>query len=609
MATNTGIEVTALRPAASAGDFYVRPEAYDPSVANGLARLSGTMNKKQKVEDKLTAENLHISDSLNNAKDIHDFSAYAHESAGVVAHLKELRGRSYANRWRTDTENAYKEFAANSDEGGGDYHDFMASRKAELAEAFNGDRFMISGAMGVMAEADQNMRAVHRQFLDQRMRTNTKTELDSQVDVYMDSFKKGNLRIQDVASQIDDAVQTAHNTGGITNTKGNESVFLATVQKYKTTGDPNYLLLAGKLKFARGKQGSVNTKSEAILSEAFEYVEYESEKEQNSLDKAQAKALAQAKVDSQKVVNDKWLKDRDYNPSKEEIQALLDSGHTIMQINSQRNAWATSANTTRTEEHTIAAANVIDKINSNIFNPNGVPVTSDSIQEMLGSKQIHPNDLATINQALKTAQAVTPLLNRPAINTFRKDMVDKLEKSFMGVQSAPNSAAVASLKDSFDRAFIEQLENHYSQSQETPNENELRSYALMARTEATEERSVEQEELKVVSQQASKVKTISDASEETMDSVFESDATVEGLQALLKTRLGRQLAFDLAQDPFILVPFTIPGFEDQFQQVPDREVMIPVHEVLERTLKGSKKAGAGNGGFYLYNQLMKQQGQ
>ena len=188
-------------------------------------------------------------------------------------------------------------------------------------------------------------------------------------------------------------------------------------------------------------------------------------------------------------------------------------------------------------------------------------------------------------------------------------MVDKLEKSFMGVQSAPNSAAVASLKDSFDRAFIEQLENHYSQSQETPNENELRSYALMARTEATEERSVEQEELKVVSQQASKVKTISDASEETMDSVFESDATVEGLQALLKTRLGRQLAFDLAQDPFILVPFTIPGFEDQFQQVPDREVMIPVHEVLERTLKGSKKAGAGNGGFYLYNQLMKQQGQ
>jgi len=609
MATNTGIEVTALRPAAQAGDFYVRPDQTPSGIEQGLARLAGTMSAKQKIEDKANAENLHISDSLNNAKDIHDFSAYAHESAGVVAHLKELRGRSYANRWRTETENAYKEFAANSDEGGGDYHDFMSKRKAELATAFNGDRFMISGAMGVMNEADQNMRAVHRQFLDQRMRDNTKTEVENQVDVYMDSFKKGNLRIVDVAAQIDDVVQTAHNTGGITNTKGNEAVFLAVVEKYKTTKDPNYMLLAGKLKFAKGKQGAVNTKSEAILAQAFEYVEYESEKEQNSLDAAEAKAKVQAKEDGWKTLNDKWLDDRNYNPTKEEMQVLLNAGVTRAQLNSARDAWAASENDSYTDFHKEQSALVIDRINSNIFNPNGVPVTSEMIQDLLGSKKIHPNDLATINQALKTAQSVTPLLNRPAINTFRKDMVDKLEKSFMGIQSAPNSAAVASLKDSFDRAFIEQLENHYAQNQETPNENELRSYAQLARNEATEERTVEQEELKVSNKQAAKVEATVTASEKTMGRFTEPDATMEGLQALLGTRLGRQLADDLAEDPYILVPFKIKGYQDNFGKVDDKTVMIPVHEVLERTLKGSKKDGNGNGAFYLYTLLMQQQRQ
>ena len=150
MATKTGNEVTALRPAAQSGDFYVRPDQTPSGIEEGLARLADTKSKQQKLEDKATAENLHISDSLNNADSIHDFSAYTQESPGVIAHLKELRGKSFANKWRTESEDAYNKWRMEANETGTDFPTFMAERKTQVADGLQGDRCMTSGALGAI---------------------------------------------------------------------------------------------------------------------------------------------------------------------------------------------------------------------------------------------------------------------------------------------------------------------------------------------------------------------------------------------------------------------------------------------------------------------------
>ena len=595
MATNTGIEVTALKPSARAGDYYVRPDQTPSGIEQGLARLAGTMSKKQKEEDKATAENLHISDSLNNANDIHDFTAYAHESAGVVAHLKELRGRSYAHKWRTETENAYKEFAATSDEQGGDYHSFMAERKSVLAESFKGDRFMIAGAMSVMNEADQNMRAVHRQYLDARMRTNTSNELDANVDVHMASFLSGNKTIQTVATDIDDMVQTAHLTGGITNSKGNEQVFNRAVAKYKETGDYNYYRLASQLKFAKGKNGTVNTKAESVLGDAFEHVEYEAQKAQTLSDQ---QAEKQKKIDIQdawNTINAKFFDNPNYNVTAEDSRSLTVLGIKQTAINAVRDSYATMNDVTRGQRHVEYAASIRAQINDAMYDPNGVQVTNDTLLASMVYGDIHPSDMASLQASLKSAAQATPLLQGPEIRDYKSTLIERAKKAF-AYDDPANAAIIYNLENDFDEAFVEIIKGHYKQDGAmTPSNLELRAYANQAKDTIEMASQLKMDKQNEYLELEASYDALADTSAAQMDYSI-NDADMEDVEAMFQTVGGKKIKAALELDP--LTPIKYKNSDGVVE-------IIPAHEALDLRIQAMYTIG-GYGGYYVYRQYQKE---
>ncbi len=122
MATNTGIEVTALRPAASAGDFYVRPEAPNSGIAEGLARLAGTRNKKLNEQAKIEAQEAALTESMdfNNVEALHNKEAYAQESPAFMAYLSEIRGKNHASALVSKMQSDWQEQKSGFNDTGSD---------------------------------------------------------------------------------------------------------------------------------------------------------------------------------------------------------------------------------------------------------------------------------------------------------------------------------------------------------------------------------------------------------------------------------------------------------------------------------------------------------
>jgi len=582
MATNTGIEVTALRPAASAGDFYVRPEAYDPSVANGLARLSGTMNKKQNAEAKLTAENLHISDSLNNSNDLHNFDAYVQESPAVIAYLKELRGRSYANQWRTKVEGEYNEWRMNSDESGMDFAGFMAERKTELADALQGDRYMTSGAMNVINEADHNMRSSHRSFLDQRMRVDVQEQMGENISAYMSSMKQGDLGIGQVASQVDDMVQLAHDTGGLNRSKGNSDMFDNVVAKYRATGDYDYLLLAQNLKFAKGANGHVNAKAQLVLEQAKDEVEADHNRELARKGREDAAANV---TEKQSAWND-FYEFTGENPNAaippEMVLELTSRGVSMSTINTQRDAVASAGDIKYGDRHSSVKAAILLKVASNTYNNKGLGINYNTISEMIGDGTLHPNDAPAVIAAMKTAEKATPLLHSVTVKGFKGTMMDELKNSF-NYKSPANAKRVADLERSYDIAFTRLISQHYTQGSDgqqpsRPTPAELSQYAAQAETVIKQSSQFMVQQNKEHDVYISSLTTAASNSEDEM-SFYSNDAEIDNVEAVFLTPDGAKLKRMLLEDPMMIQPFN--------------GVDMPVWEILD-------EMSEGYGGFHVW---------
>lgn len=592
MATNTGIEVTALRPAASAGDFYVRPEAYDPAVANGLARLSGTMNKKQNAEAKLTAENLHISDSLNNAENLLNFDEYSHMSPAVIANLKELRGRSYANQWRTETEREYNSWRMNSDESGMDFPEFMAGRKSQLAEAFQGDRFMTAGAMGVINETEHNMRATHGGFLDQRMRSDTGVKMTENVTAYMDSMKLGDLRIQDVARQVDDMVKTTNDTGAISSSQGNMDMFQNVVDKYKATGDYDYYLLAGQLRFAKGSKGQINSKAELVLKEAFDSVGRDAARAEAVAAKA---ATTQLAIDKNKTMVEAYSHFTNTNePLSEEYKARAFAlGITPSQLETQENALRKLNDDTpeRGADHSAYAIALDSKMGRNVHNPDGLGVTHASLIKDLDEGRLHPDDYESAMNRMESLQKVTPLLNGPIVKNIKKMHVDKLRDSEQ-FKSKTHARDVANLISSFDLNFSTLVDQHYMQGSdgvmpEAPQQDELRSMANQAISMSENEAARFKEKALQYDVYVESIVEAADLSAKSTE-VFTDDPELDNVSDFVQTPRGKSLEQDLIENPMQMIT-RIPQ-DDEGNDLP--EIKMEAWKLFDYY--------AGNGAFGLW---------
>jgi len=591
MATNTGIEVTALRPAASAGDFYVRPEAYDPSVANGLARLSGNMNKKQKIEDKATAENLHISDSLNNAKDIHDFSAYAHQSAGVVAHLKELRGVTLGHAWRTETEQAVNEWRVNSSETGEDFPSFMAERKAALAEKLGGDRFMTAGALGIIKETEYALNAQHRAFLDTRMREDTKTNMTNAMDVFASNIGNG-LSVLDAAAQVEEMVMTSNATGAVDKAVGNEMMFNHAIQMFKTTGNPNYRLLARNLRWATGGGEVVNSKAMAVLKQATDYVAQEQAQKEKDI-AYQAKASIDAAISKDLLSLNNFFQQHPYKSVDPEIQAsLIANGFKQSDINLVRGAYQKEFEVPQrlTPQQLNNANSIFEQIDANGFNPAGSPISIAFINKEVIKGRLHPSQAQGLMTRLTSASKNKPLIDSAIFRQFQEQQVNQiLNKS--SYKSRATAAEATRLHNVLEQEMNVLLNNHYSiKGAETPTSNEMMSYTRDALAATKEERTVI----------ANKVATDQEYMDQLSDAALSSKEKEKKLFFFTDSRVP--FTGSDTEDVEEFFATTPRGSElealikeDPLQMYPLNGEELPVWQVLEKSMIAS---GYGAGAFH-----------
>jgi hypothetical protein len=553
MATNSGIEVTALRPAAQAGDFYVRPDQTTSGIEEGLARLANTKSKQQKLEDKATAENLHISDSLNNAESLHDFSAYTHESAGVIAHLKELRGKSFANKWRTETEGEYNKWRMDSDETGMDFPTFMAERKTQLAEVLQGDRFMTSGALGVINETEYGMRAQHRSFLDNRMRNDTKTQMGQSIDTDMGSIKAGTMTIQQVAANTEAMVLTAHATGGMTKSEGNKMVFDHAITKYIVTQDDNYLLLARISRFATGGGKVINTNAESIIMQATDQVVARREAVLRGLAVEAKAATAAAVQDGWNDVNAFLYKNPHKELPAEMIYALTSKAISMVTIDGVQGAFQKNAETgtAKLPHHTDFFNAVLADIKDSAYNPEGNMVTNAKIFKMVAEEKIHPDDVASLINSLDQSNKVTPILKQPIVKDFRGDITRALENSTM-VKSSTNAKAVFQLGRSFDAAMARIVQHHFNTTGNKPTTAQLSSYNLQAEAEINQEKEILQAQILAHQDFVDRVNASAGESKKSNE-VGSFNASLDNITAVFNSgQKGRELKRMIDEDPFQL---------------------------------------------------------
>ena len=485
MATNAGIEVTQLRPQAQTRDNYVRPQGTNSGIQQGLARLAGNIDKKQTAEAKARAEEIHIQDSLNSASNLHNFDAFTQESPAVIAHLKELRGRSYANQWRMQVENDYNEWRMGSKEDGMDFQGFMAERKTTLADTLKGDRFLTAGALGVINETEYNMRQTHRSFLDQRMRNNVVEELGNNIQVYMTSMKSGDLRIGDVARQVDDAVQLTHETGGLERTKGNKLMFQKAIDMYTSTGDEDYYFLAKNLRYAKGKGNTVG-RPEAldILDRAKRTVDDRSVRQQAQQQAASKKQADLAKASSMDDVYAALLTGED---SEEAMLAAISNGNNATTVKANVDAFLSlkAGDREQRDDQTTYGGALLAAIHNSTGNPRGIAVTREDIANGVANGTLHTEQVDSLLKALHSAEKAQPILLNGLVQNHRRTMVAELENSKL--YASPSFAKkVGNLKRDYDLAFTKLIDTHYVNGGTDPTDMELMQYTTQAEVQITQ---------------------------------------------------------------------------------------------------------------------------
>jgi hypothetical protein len=567
MATNTGIEVTALRPAASAGDFYVRPEAQNSGIAQGLERLAGSMSKKKELEDKARAEYLSLSDSLDatNVDALHNMQMYAHESPAVQARILELRGQKLGNKFGTDAKAAWNEWKTTAPADGTGIEEFFSKQKESLAQSLNGNKFMVAGAMGRMREVESSLRAQHSSYLDSRIRGDAVVLMDENLGSIMLSVQEGSLSRESGLIEVQSIIDDTVNTGVVSRPEAAKNTFDSFIAAYKQTNNWFARELAEKSIYATGPNGKkvTNIKAIAALEAADDYIADEQAREERE---AATAAIAQQKVDVQTAWNNYYTFTAS-NPNKpvppEMIVALTGAGVSMSTINTQRKAVMEKDDILYNDTFKQNSIAVLAQIQNGMFNPAGSGINLNTMAEMLGAGFLHPDDATSVMAAIKTAENSTPLLHSVETKGFKKQLVDRLKNSFM-VQTPSNAALVEALEIEFDMAFIEKVEDHYSvEGAVKPTTEQLRVYLKEAKADIQESQAaVKQKSL----ENYQFVQAIKDSAQKSKDgrSVFDDDSDIDDVNNVLNNSArGPALLAALLEDPNQLMSWQKKGEDVQ----------------------------------------------
>ena len=588
MATNTGIEVTALRPAASAGDFYVRPEAQNSGIAQGLERLAGSMSKKKEQEDKARAEYLSLSDSLDatNVDALHNMQMYAHESPAVQARILELRGQKVANRFGTDTKAAWNKWKTTAPADGTGIEQFFSTQKESLAQSLNGNQYMVAGAMGRMREVESSLRAQHSSYLDSRIRGDAVSLMDENLGSIMLSVQEGSLSRESGLIEVQSIIDDTVNTGVVSRPVAAKNTFDAFIAAYKQTNNWFARELAEKSIYATGPNGKkvTNIKAIAALEAADDYIADEQAREDRE---AATAAIAQQKVDVQTAWNNYYTFTAS-NPNKpvppEMIVALTGAGVSMSTINTQRKAVMEKDDVLYNDAFKQNSIAVLAQIQNGMFNPAGSGINLNTMAEMIGEGFLHPDDATSVMAALKTAENSTPLLHGVETKGFKKQLVDRLKNSFM-VQTPSNAALVEALEIEFDMAFIEKVEDHYSvEGAVKPTTEQLRVYLKEAKADIQESQAAVKQKALENYEFVQGIQASAEKSKEGMD-FYTDDSEIDDVEKVFNTASGPALLAKLLEDPNQLMSFRLTPDDDVTQ--------VPAWKVLDISAEG-------NGGFHVW---------
>jgi len=473
MATNTGIEVTALRPAASAGDFYVRPEAYDPAVANGLARLSGTLNKKQNAEAKTRAEEAALTESLDasNIEALHNKQAYAQESPAFMAYLNEVRGKNHASAMVSKLTSDWQEQRAGFDDTGADFEGFLRTGLAQGVEDFRGNRYMMAGASGVFAEATHNLRAQNRQYVDGRTRESLRVEFSQDTGTTALALARGTMTFDVASTTLEKSIQTIAAVGGMSLGEASEQSFKELVAFSATAegGSSDVLKLINSHPYITGPKGTEPTRLEGIImvDKAIQTRSDNEHRESERLYAQQERAREETRQDTATTIQTMLIKDPTAQIPNALKSAYISSGGQLATLQSyEANALALSK-TKVTEDHTIGYNRVLASIYKETYNPaNRVTIDDILVEASLGF--IHPSQVGDLMQKVQQASQVAPLGEKREVTVARKRFVESIVGTSPEMSGATRKRG-ADLEKAFDVGFREAVSNWYEAGNDDPN--------------------------------------------------------------------------------------------------------------------------------------------
>ena len=477
MATNTGIEVTALRPAASAGDFYVRPDQTSSGVSQGLARLAGTMNTKQNAEAKIRAEEAALSESLDvgNVEALHNREAYAQESPAFMAYLSEIRGKNHASAMVSKLQSDWQAQRAGFDDTGADFEGFLRENMSQTVEAFNGNRYMMAGASGVFAEATHNIRAQNRQYVDNRTRESLKAEFSSETGSTALALASNAMPYDVAKATLENSIQTVAGVGGMTLGEASEQSFKELVAFYGTTdGDSAKVLkLINSHPYVTGPNGKEPTRLEGIIliDNAIQTRSDNAYRESERAYVQQERAKTQQLEDTATTIQTMLIKDPTSQIPDELKSAYVQSGGLISTLQSyELNALALHTKPV-SKEHKEYANNILADIYKETYKPESrVTINDILVDASLGF--IHPSQVADLMQKVQQASQVAPLGEKREVTDARNRFTESIVGSSSDL-SAPIRKRKAKLEIAFDEGFREAVSKWYSDGNEDPNFSQL----------------------------------------------------------------------------------------------------------------------------------------
>ena len=299
------LQVTALRPAASAMETYVRPEFERNQAA--IDRLTKSIKATNDARSKQQAQIDAVQESLaGGVSDPNDRTGWSTEPVYVAARL-EARGAQYGDQLLTNIQDAYNsDFKEGSRDDGADLDGWLNEQFAPASEALGDNPFLLVGANSVLQGVRTKIKDQHLAYLDERAKNESSFNIGFTVDRIIhgkvplnngDGTQSEMNFFQQVEALDNYAVQvatTTHHTKG----SANEAIFTNVLMTAESMDDPemglNYLLFAEQLRFAKAGDG-VNPKAAALIEAAETRLEA----------RVAQDAKAQADADKVKVQNNK----------------------------------------------------------------------------------------------------------------------------------------------------------------------------------------------------------------------------------------------------------------------------------------------------------------